>query len=286
MMKNMDNLMNDEQLLQQVTGLCIDGIGYLRTTIATRLYRPRSLQTYGLVFVFEGDGEFASESSGYYKVEPGDCLLLFPGESHIYGPRGKSGYWREYWVLFSGNMIERLITERYLTKESPLIKIPKRLSFEVKHILEGMHERYRTQHSLHDSALYADLFELLVKLIHPSTTDTSSDQLEASEMREILIRHIYSEKRIEEFFYTDRESYHTLRLRFKQVTGLSPREFITNQRVDRAKELLMFSDLPIQVIAQKSGYQDPFYFSRLFKDREGVSPRRFRERLLSDSSQY
>lgn len=283
MIENMDNMMKHSMSLQAISELNIDSIGYMRANRTTRLYRPRTLQSYAIVYVFEGNGEFASESGGYHKIGAGDCFVLYPGESHLYGPRGTDGYWREYWVICSGAMLQRLTMEGALSREEPVVRMSRQTSREVRHILQGMHEQYRMHHSLSRNGLYAGLFEVLLHLCRPEGDMSVSpdDHLEVSEMKALLKRHLYSDKRTEEFFTTDTESYHALRLRFKQLTGMSPRAFITSMRISLAKDLLIFSDLPIGEISLQSGYPDQFYFSRIFKQQVGLSPREYRHQYIS-----
>lgn len=64
---------------------------------------------------------------------------------------------------------------------------------------------------------------------------------------------------------------------FKKATGLSILEFITNERLRLAQELLMDSDLPINRVADAVGYGNYSYFSRLFKRSTGLTPQAFRE---------
>ncbi|AIQ31578.1 hypothetical protein P40081_28110 [Paenibacillus sp. FSL P4-0081] len=63
---------------------------------------------------------------------------------------------------------------------------------------------------------------------------------------------------------------------FKRETGRTFTEYLTNLRIGYACELLMNSDLTISEIAEKSGYSDYFYFSRLFKRIKGMSPSAYR----------
>ena len=65
---------------------------------------------------------------------------------------------------------------------------------------------------------------------------------------------------------------------FRAAFGVAPARWIQERRMGRARELLAGSDLPIQDVAQRSGFQDPFHFSRLFKRREGLAPIAYRER--------
>lgn len=63
---------------------------------------------------------------------------------------------------------------------------------------------------------------------------------------------------------------------FKDITGLSPVEYLNRVRILRALELLQTSQNSISEVAAKVGIYDPNYFSRLFKKIIGYSPRYFK----------
>ncbi|WP_262316206.1 helix-turn-helix transcriptional regulator [Lacticaseibacillus parakribbianus] len=59
---------------------------------------------------------------------------------------------------------------------------------------------------------------------------------------------------------------------FKAVRGESPMSYLTALRMKKATQILKETDLPINQVATSVGYQDPFYFSRLFKQHYGEPP--------------
>src|SRR5215469_10297812 len=63
---------------------------------------------------------------------------------------------------------------------------------------------------------------------------------------------------------------------FKRVTGCAPIDFFIRLRMKRARQLLETTSLNIKEIASVLGYEDPFYFSRLFKSVAGASPTDYR----------
>ena len=65
---------------------------------------------------------------------------------------------------------------------------------------------------------------------------------------------------------------------FRAAFGVAPARWIQERRLGRARELLAGSELPVNEVAQRAGFQDPFHFSRLFKRREGLAPVAYRER--------
>ncbi|MDF2668645.1 MAG: hypothetical protein K0R67_951 [Paenibacillus sp.] len=59
---------------------------------------------------------------------------------------------------------------------------------------------------------------------------------------------------------------------FTKYRGLSPIEYLTKLRMDMAKQLLQNTDVPIKQIAKLVGFEDPYYFSRRFKQEVGLAP--------------
>ena len=64
---------------------------------------------------------------------------------------------------------------------------------------------------------------------------------------------------------------------FHQRTGFSPLEYLTRLRLNHASQLMAETALSIAEIARAVGYEDPLYFSRLFRRKMGVSPTEFRQ---------
>jgi AraC-like DNA-binding protein len=68
-----------------------------------------------------------------------------------------------------------------------------------------------------------------------------------------------------------------LRHLFKHYIGQSPINTIILVRIDHAKKLLMNPELTIVQVADQCGFEDPYYFSRLFKSYTGKSPSAYRK---------
>ena len=65
---------------------------------------------------------------------------------------------------------------------------------------------------------------------------------------------------------------------FMEHTGISPQEYLTEVRMERACELLSGSELSVQAVACSVGYKDALYFSRLFRKRKGITPSGYRNK--------
>lgn len=66
----------------------------------------------------------------------------------------------------------------------------------------------------------------------------------------------------------------------KEHLQLSFSEYISSKRIQKAKELLADDSLSIEQIAEQTGYNDYFYFTKVFKKNTGISPSKYRKNLL------
>jgi YesN/AraC family two-component response regulator len=65
--------------------------------------------------------------------------------------------------------------------------------------------------------------------------------------------------------------------KLKSLSNQSISEIITNYRLQKSTELLQKSNMSISEVAMECGFYDPAYFSRVFKQRYGISPKAFRD---------
>ena len=77
----------------------------------------------------------------------------------------------------------------------------------------------------------------------------------------------------EEFYLSES----TLRRMFMKTFGLSPIEYITDIRINAAKNMILYDNIPIGEVATKCGFSSLYYFSRIFKRRVGTPPSEYRK---------
>ena len=70
-------------------------------------------------------------------------------------------------------------------------------------------------------------------------------------------------------------SHSSLYRRFMKRFQMSPKRFLLEYRIERACALLAATNHSIQEISNSVGFEDPFYFSRAFKEVKGLSPRQY-----------
>ena len=64
-----------------------------------------------------------------------------------------------------------------------------------------------------------------------------------------------------------------------------PKRFMKEYRIERDSAMLAGTDLSIQEISNSVGFEDPFYFSRAFKEVKGVSPRQYAAQRRSEAKE-
>lgn len=72
-------------------------------------------------------------------------------------------------------------------------------------------------------------------------------------------------------------SVSTLKRAFAQQTGCSIIAYLTDLRIEKAKELLQIQNYSISTVAEKTGFASVHYFSSVFKRHTGLTPRQYLE---------
>ena len=70
---------------------------------------------------------------------------------------------------------------------------------------------------------------------------------------------------------------------FKNTLDISPKNFLTNFRISRAREQLILTDYSVEYIAHSCGYHDTLVFSKAFKSIIGFTPREYRKRNRTET---
>ncbi|MCZ7647740.1 MAG: AraC family transcriptional regulator [Planctomycetota bacterium] len=256
-------------------GLWVRAAGYSNKS-GPGLGKPRVLGNYAAVYVVRGKGYFESPPSGRREVEAGALWWLFPEVQHQYRPYEN---WDEQWVIFDGPQAETYERLGYMRPENPVVQVG--FYPQVAEIFERFKEEF-----IHGKPLavpYASaLVHQLVVVVHGLATgqmgDSTPEDALVAEALKLIEREATKALTPENLAARLHVGYSTLRRHFKQQTGYALKEYILGVQLKRAKELLAFTNRPVQVVSEQAGFEDPYYFSRLFRKREGVPPSVFRER--------
>ncbi|MBL8995083.1 MAG: helix-turn-helix transcriptional regulator [Spirochaetia bacterium] len=118
-------------------------------------------------------------------------------------------------------------------------------------------------------------YRILRKIQNPETPDPKKNRVE--KIKTLLDRRFPEPIRIGGLNDNALVSSDALRHAFRKEFGLSPLRYLIQKRIEEAKRLLAASSDPIREVARQTGFEDEFYFSRVFKKETGLSPRAFRK---------
>ena len=99
--------------------------------------------------------------------------------------------------------------------------------------------------------------------------------------RRYFQEHYNEDINIEEYALSRNMSVSYFLKKFKEVTTKSPMQYILGIRINNAVSLLESTDYNVTEISTIIGYDNPLYFSRIFKKQKGVSPSDYRKQLAN-----
>ena len=99
--------------------------------------------------------------------------------------------------------------------------------------------------------------------------------------KEYILRHIQDDICIDDIAEEVHLNAQYLMRLFKKEMGVSILEYITDERIKIAKELLVRTDYPINQVADSVGYSNYSYFTKIFRRATGESPKQYRQSHMS-----
>ena len=237
----------------------------------------RTLAGFALVYISSGEGKFESKPVSA-SVGPGHALLLFPNVWHRYAPNPETG-WHEHWIGFDGAMARGWLQHKFISKNNPVVRI--NAEDTVLATFSRIMQAIRGNRPALQQIL-AGATDILMGLIYSAQQAQPAAETQNSNAIQLAIGRLQNEfggdldmKRLAQELGV---SYSWFRHTFTAHTGLSPHQYLLELRLVHARNLLSETRLSIKEIATKPGFEDEFYFSRLFRQKLKVTPSQWRSR--------
>ena len=258
-------------------GLFLTAAGYFPEAPGHLVERADGLQEVILIVCISGCGWIELEPGKKLPVKTGDAVVIPRGVAHAYGADDTTP-WSIMWAHFRGLHLARFAKLLGATRTAPIVK----LSPET---LEGLRldELYLMLESgctlpnlLASSARLRLILIELARLRVPGNQRTSSTHEALRQNIEWMRVHRQRKVGLSELAAQARLSIPHYSACFKRLTGYPPVAYFQRLKIQHAAQLLALTNLQVGEIATIVGIDDFFYFSRLFKNIMGQSPRRFR----------
>lgn len=234
----------------------------------------RSHHTHLLFYCTGGRGRLTLDNKTF-AVKAGDLLILPPGVAHAY-EADPTDPWSVFWVHYEGDL-SGVFTD-FLQIEEPVISIgvQPRLIAEFETLLALRKAGLTVTRFIQGACrLKALLMEFACAAIQSPVGHGKHFDMDS--VLQHMQSHIGRELDLDALAATvNLSKFHFLR-RFKARTGQTPIQQFIHIKMQHACELLDSTDQAIKVIASEVGYQDPYYFSRIFKRTIGIAPQKYRD---------
>ena len=240
--------------------------------------KGRVLNEYQLVYITDGRGMFRSECAGETAVGGGTIFLLFPGEWHTYSPDPSTG-WTHYWIGFKGANMDARVTNGFLNRREPVFNVG--VDEEIVRLYRKAIEVAQAEKANFQQML-AGITNYLLGLIYTLDRNNRLDQDRGTvelidRARMIMYESMETGLSIQDIAARVGAGYSSFRKNFKKYTGMSPAAYFQEIKLQRARDLLRTTDMPVKEIAYRLNFESADYFSTLFRKKTGMSPSDFRE---------
>lgn len=209
-------------------------------------------------------------ADGNYLLEPGMVYLIPVDRPFRYSAAGK---FTHYWLHFRSSRLEKVDSFRRLTglKASP----------DTEALMKELLDCAETGDGV-EALIGADI--ILRRLLTPFLAAMPKSDYEQvmkigrySTVLEYIDRNLEKNLIVTGLAAIAGMNYNDFSADFHRTFGVSPKQYICKHRIEKAKALLLGSDLTVKQVSAQVGYDNEFFFYRLFKKYTGQTPKHFRE---------
>lgn len=265
------------EVVDNITPLMVTSCGNykMKTRDVFETRRDKGRKDYQLLYIASGKAHFFIDGTEHI-VTAGNMVIFFPDEPQHYR------YYKEertsvYWVHFTGAYVETILEHYHITKDDHIIYSGTSPDYQwlfgqIIQELQLCRQKYDEMLTL----LLRNIFILINRSLEMNVKFTDTTEKEVSYAVYHFRENYNKDINIEEYAEKQNTSISWFIRCFRQITGQTPLQYIINLRIANAQMMLETTDYSISQIAEKVGYDNPLYFSRIFHRQTGVSPREYR----------
>ncbi|MBR0420766.1 MAG: helix-turn-helix domain-containing protein [Erysipelotrichaceae bacterium] len=233
--------------------------------------------TYLIVYTVSGNGKLEYQGQNY-ELHPTDIFWIDCHNRHLYATQGE--FWEHMDLHLNGHGV-LLYYQEFIKRNSPVIKGSDSFMKDLEKLLDS----YSLPSPLRSMMISHHMETLMTNLIMHQQKQ-NEEGLQNNHTIKTLIayinRHYQEQISLDDLSDICGISKFHLSREFKKLTGFPPNEYIINLRLEHAKRMLDNTSLNVKEIAQSVGIENEAYFSRLFRNRTGISPNTYRNAGLAN----
>lgn len=255
--------------------LLVTDCGLFPVATAHRLDRPDGSPQAIVIICTEGSG-WCVLPGGDLRVSPGQALVIPPHTPHRYGAARDNHPWTIWWLHLAGTDVAHLLRAIDVDINRPVISLGDvyRAALLVDEALR--HMEHDTSAAGQQAAAGAAWH--LLALLAANQAQTPVTRMDAiQQAKDCLQERLDARIGVAELARLAGMSPSHFAALFRRATGMAVLQYQIALRMNRARDLLATTDLPINVVARTVGYRDPFYFARHFRAGHGMTASQYRD---------
>lgn len=262
-----------------IVGSC--GTYRLKTVQRLPTWRPKGRLDYQLLYIVSGKTHFYFGGKERI-VTAGHMVLIQPRMEQKYEYFGEDKP-EVYWVHFTGSNVKNILRKYEIPLDDPVFYSG--ASSTYTYIFKEMINELQTCKTGFEELLtmYLKQIFLLVQRTRmeekPSVSTYIQEEIEYA--RRYFNEHYNEPISIQDYAESRNMSVCWFQRNFKQIVNHTPMQYLLMIRINNAVSLLETTDYGLSEISAIVGYEDPLYFSRLFRKIKGISPRDYRKLVKS-----
>ncbi len=220
------------------------------------------IENFVALFTLSGTGEVRTKGK---TIRAAQSTLYLLRNEEILSYQTEKEQWQFYWVEF--------------TLDTPFLPFESEISLSNQSdIAKTLSDCYAELGQAHSAQLSSCRFSLLLLtcLKNRYQTNVSFKQQLLENTLSYITQNIHRDIKISELAEKQNISPRYLNKLFQQELSVSPKEYILNLKMRAAEDLLLHTDMKLYTIALSLGFENQYYFSRIFKKYFGKSPSSFR----------
>lgn len=246
---------------------------------ATGHLRERNEPLEQAIFIYCVKGSGWCELGGTrHAVRAGELLVIPPQQAHAYGTDAQQP-WSIYWFHAQGRLLDNFLAELQVAPDRPLVFLgedPQVLALW-EELLEGLEHGYTPQQMLHAAQTLAHLLAVLIRHRHENWRETPDARQKINRTIAYMKEHLSQPLMLDQLAALANLSRSRYAGLFKAQTGFAPIDYFNRLRMHQACQWLDTTEDSVKSIANRLGYDDPLYFSRVFRSVTECSPMAYRQ---------
>lgn len=240
-------------------------------------WRPKGRIDYQILYIAAGKVHFYFKENEDTIVTAGNIVLYRPKEMqrYVYYLQDQT---EVYWVHFTGSQVKRLLKEHGFPSAGHIIYSG--TSSEYQRIFRQMIQEMQLCRPHYEELLSSLLLQLFIQIERNSDNNKVMNSFAQNEIEyatNYFNEHYNEDINIAEYAASRNMSTSWFIRNFKLYNKTTPLNYILSIRIANAQNLLETTKYNITEIAAIAGYDNPLYFSRLFKKQTGLSPSEYRK---------